>query len=345
MNQQQDTIQKWYGVNLGGWLILEKWITPSVFAGHIAKDEYSLCLRLGAGAQAALKPHRDTFITERDFKWIAGQGMNAVRSPVGYWVFGNEPPYAGCIEYVDMAFDWAEKYGLKILLDFHALPGSQNGQDHSGHVGKIGWPQKENVEKSLAILGRLAERYAGREGLAAIGVINEPAWSIGKRRLVEYYERSYDVVRRYCGPALPVIISDAYKPKRWRWVMRDKRFTNMYLDVHLYQTHGTRDRRRSFKKHLKLASIKRLKLLSKVQKRWPIVVGEWSVALPSGLYKGLTTNEKHALLLAYAGAQVYAQSQVAGWFYWTYITEHGGEWSYRHMVHDGVFSKLPPNSP
>ena len=30
------------GVNLGGWLVLERWMTPSVFAGTDATNEYEL---------------------------------------------------------------------------------------------------------------------------------------------------------------------------------------------------------------------------------------------------------------------------------------------------------------
>jgi len=33
--------QKLKGVNLGGWLVLEKWMTPKLFEGTTAEDEYS----------------------------------------------------------------------------------------------------------------------------------------------------------------------------------------------------------------------------------------------------------------------------------------------------------------
>ena len=35
--------------------------------------------------------------------------------------------FLGCIEELDKAFNWAEKYGLQILIDLHTAPGSQNG--------------------------------------------------------------------------------------------------------------------------------------------------------------------------------------------------------------------------
>lgn len=32
------------GVNLGNWLVLEKWMNPSIFAGTSAADEYYLII-------------------------------------------------------------------------------------------------------------------------------------------------------------------------------------------------------------------------------------------------------------------------------------------------------------
>ncbi len=37
----------------------------------------------------------------------------------------------GGLSYIDKAFEWGLKYGIAILLDMHAAPGSQNGNDHS----------------------------------------------------------------------------------------------------------------------------------------------------------------------------------------------------------------------
>ena len=33
---------------------------------------------------------------------------------------------------MDKVFDYARQYGVKVLLDLHGLPGSQNGEIHSG---------------------------------------------------------------------------------------------------------------------------------------------------------------------------------------------------------------------
>src|SRR5579884_1770149 len=81
------------GASLGSWLVLEKWMAPSAFAGSDATDEYTLCKQLGAGASAHLKAFQDRFITDADFAWIADRGLGAVRLPVGYWVLDGDSPY------------------------------------------------------------------------------------------------------------------------------------------------------------------------------------------------------------------------------------------------------------
>lgn len=123
------------GVNLGNWLVLEKWMSPALFQGTDAEDEYYLPRRLSKEVyEARIRIHRSEYITERDFAQIRALGMNMVRIPVPYFVFGDCPPFLGCTEELDKAFAWAEKYGLQILLDLHTVPGSQNGFDNGGRA-------------------------------------------------------------------------------------------------------------------------------------------------------------------------------------------------------------------
>ena len=121
------------GVNLGNWLVLEKWMSPSLFDGTTAEDEYYLPTQLSKEVyEAKIKIHRSEYITERDFTRIKSMGMDAVRIPVPYFIFDDREPFIGCIEELDKAFNWAEKYGLQILIDLHTAPDSQNGFDN-GH--------------------------------------------------------------------------------------------------------------------------------------------------------------------------------------------------------------------
>jgi len=87
------------GVNLGNWLVLEKWMSPGLFADTEAEDETQLSCDL-ADVIERLTAHRDSYITERDFAYLARHGIDTVRIPVPFFIFGDYPPYVGCIEYL-----------------------------------------------------------------------------------------------------------------------------------------------------------------------------------------------------------------------------------------------------
>ena len=59
------------GVNLGNWLVLEKWMSPDLFARTEAEDETQLCSDLDDVARRErLTVHRDSYVTERDFAYL-----------------------------------------------------------------------------------------------------------------------------------------------------------------------------------------------------------------------------------------------------------------------------------
>lgn len=179
------------GVNLGNWLVLEKWMSPALFEGTTAEDEYYLPRQLSKEVyEARIKVHRAEYISERDFVAIKAMGMEAVRIPVPYFIFGDREPFIGCVEELDKAFNWAEKYGLQILIDLHTAPEGQNGFDNGGICGVCKWSKNpEEVEFVLTVLERLAKRYGKRKGLWGIEVLNEP--------ITESVWELFDVPNRY----------------------------------------------------------------------------------------------------------------------------------------------------
>lgn len=83
------------------------------------------------------------------------------------------------------AIEWARKYGLRINLDLHALPGSQNGWNHSGRYGTInvlnGPMGYANAQRSLDYIRILAEFISQpqyRDVVTMFGIVNEPAGNI-----------------------------------------------------------------------------------------------------------------------------------------------------------------------
>jgi Cellulase (glycosyl hydrolase family 5) len=141
------------GVNLGGWMVLEPWITPSLFYQFLNGDEnstafdmYSFCEVLGPKeANAQLHRHWKTWVTEEIIQQLTVSGaVNSVRLPLGDFQFVPYGPYAdGCVDggldYVDQLLDWAYGHGITVLIDIHTAPGSQNGFDNSGQTQGFQW--------------------------------------------------------------------------------------------------------------------------------------------------------------------------------------------------------------
>ena len=173
--------EKINGVNLGNWLVLEKWMKPALFEECGEDDEIWMHRTMEPSRlEALLRRHRETYVTERDFIAIASHGYNLVRIPVPYFVFGDVEGHPGCIEYVDRAFAWADRCGLQVLLDLHTVPGSQNGYDNGGITGVCTWRKDpEAVEYALTVLERLAKRYRNEPALYGMEVLNEPiSWLV-----------------------------------------------------------------------------------------------------------------------------------------------------------------------
>lgn len=148
------------GTNLGGWLVLEPWITPSLFYQFLSSDEkygtdapkhtgmdsYTFCDALGpVEGNKQMRRHWQAWVREEDIASIAKTGSNMVRIPVGDWQFAPYGPYIGCMDGANdelrRVLDLCSKYKIKALLDIHAVRGSQNGFDNSGQALAVKWTQ------------------------------------------------------------------------------------------------------------------------------------------------------------------------------------------------------------
>ncbi|KAI0915319.1 hypothetical protein AcV5_003824 [Taiwanofungus camphoratus] len=214
-----------FGVNLGGLFVLEPFISPALFQAHPdAADEWTLSADMAADGtlQSTMENHYSTFVTEQDIAQIAGAGLNWVRLPIPFWAIETwanvgvsatgstvaEPFLARtCWSYILRVFEWARKYGIRINLDLHTIPGSQNGYNHSGKLGEINFLNGPmgvaNAERALEYIRVIAEFISQpeyRDVIPMFGMVNEALLStIGKDQLTTFYLRAYDVVRNITG--------------------------------------------------------------------------------------------------------------------------------------------------
>ena len=360
--------RKLRGVNLGGWLVLEKWMTPSLFSGKQATDETTLCVEMGQFGREHLHSHWSSFITESDFEWLSQHGLDAVRIPVGFWIFG--PPYPfhpkfgshhapfveGGLTYLDLAFKWAEKHGLFILLDLHTAPGCQNGFDNGGLHGVCEWwhdeaARGERREYTLQTLERLAERYGKSPALIGIEVLNEPRWDIPTDFLKSFTVDAYHRIRKHTEKnEVAVVFNDGFRSYReYQGFMPEPEFANVVVDIHRYQCFNPADLHMDIYGHIQKAAIEWKNEADEITKHLGLwgCVGEWSLGLDlkvvslwaegpfNHCQQEMDDVQKTIAYRAYGASQLATFEKYLWWFFWSYKTEDTPAWCFRDCVEKG----------
>ncbi|KAI9850131.1 MAG: exo-1,3-beta-glucanase [Thelocarpon superellum] len=375
------THDKVRGVNLGGWFVLEPWITPSLFAqwqnGGGAIDEYTFCQELGPDeAFSRLNQHWSTWITRDDFFQIAHAGLNHVRIPVGYWAITplpGEPYVQGQLTYLDQSIGWARDAGLKVLIDLHGAPGSQNGADNSGRAGPINWGTGDTIQQTLDAVRALAERYAtsiSQDVVTAIQPLNEPRVPPialdGGSGVKSFDYNSWGTVRD-SDSATVLCIHDAFLgTEYWQGFMNvQSGVWDVMLDTHQYQVFSVGALQLSAQGHVQTACDYGRNNLRGLDK-WTIV-GEWSGAATDcakwlnglgrgarydgtyggtpyvgncvGKYEGSVADmlpQDKDNLGTFIEAQMDAYEQATGWIFWTWKTESAPEWNFQDLLANGL---------
>lgn len=323
-----------HGVNLGGWLILERWMTPSLFQGVDGDDEYSFMQ--SENAEERLRQHRDRFMTEEDWQWLANNKVDLVRLPVGYWVLQDDPPFINAAKYLDWAFAMAHKYHIEILLDLHALKGSQNGHVHSGRYGEVRWQQY--WDKHLTTLEALVNRYKDAPALWGLEIINEPKvfgnyWAL--RRL---YRAAYRKIQLMLPPKVYFIFQDGFAPPLFSGVIRNNRTPVPMMDTHFYLFAGKILSRLRPETYDAIRGWVYGSILRLTRRQQPVIVGEWSAVLPQPMFNRQPGSEHLAMVAATIRRQRKAYRHAHATFYWNYKTEGRGMYNYRSLVEDGYIS-------
>lgn len=329
--------EQFRGVNLGGWLVLEKWLTPSVFTGTDAIDEHTLSLTVGG--KQRIRTHRRTFVTKADFRWLAEHGITHVRIPVGYWVFEPLDGYIPCARQLDHAMRWAEEYGLQVLIDLHAARGSQNGFDNSGHRGAAEWfTRSDYQQQTLIVLEQIAHRYGNSSALWGIELLNEPTPTVRQHRILRRFHRqAYDRLHSILPVHIAIVFHDAFHSwlsasTFWRY----RRHSNhpIIMDCHWYAFSFTGN---NLAMYLQRSARLRRLLLRFLQLWQPVLVGEWSSVLPQRFFDATPREQHYALLGRNVAMQQQAYRHAAGWYYWNYKADGDGMWNFRSLVESGVF--------
>ena len=209
------------GVNVGGWLFQEFWMTPTDTSPKIwdEMDIYTyLTEEYGEDKMwEIITAYQDAYFTEEDFDRCQELGMNCLRLP--FWYLNIVDMEGKLRENWYERFDWfienAKKRGMYVILDFHGAPGSQNGSDHSGVDGGankmlaseffFGANVKDNQQLYYEIWRQIAKRYKEEPAVAGYDLLNEPYCTYRYDTpypdealhgvLWDVYDKTYDSIR------------------------------------------------------------------------------------------------------------------------------------------------------
>ncbi|MCJ1328598.1 hypothetical protein MMC10_005275 [Thelotrema lepadinum] len=387
------------GVNVGGWFSLEPFITPSLFNSYDQNlgivDEYTLCQHLGpTSAAQTLEQHYSTFINEQSFIDIRNAGFDHVRIPFSYWAVTtySGDPYVKSISwrYLLRAIEYARQNGLRVNLDLHAVPGSQNGWNHSGRQGSINWLNGTdgslNGQRSLDIHNQLSQFFAQpryKNVIALYGLVNEPKMVVLETTDVfNWTSSAIDIVRKNGITALISMADGFLGLTKWQGQMQGVQ--NLVLDAHQYVIFNVDQIAFDHTTKLNFACAGwtgQMQLSMNTATGFgPTLCGEWSQAdtdclaylnnvnvgsrwegtlnLPSDQSPDLSpscplkssacscnsanapassySDDYKKWLLMNAEAQMTSFETGWGWFYWTWLTETGTQWSWKLGMDAGI---------
>lgn len=289
----------------------------------------------------------------------------------------HDDPYHGpSLQHLDRAVQWAEQTGLQVLLDLHGCPGGESAEAPCGRrqrpLGQWHWSHWR-FDETLQAIRVVAERYCHSPAITGIAVCNEPSPTVPSEILSRFYSKAVRLIRRsgmtadritivlpvFQRPLAPFAAAWAKMAKHHRtrkvtpashlgkfaqrFAMRRQAplpstqsldfEDNVCFEVHWYHCFENEWHGRTFAQHLRAVQEHNREL-----RRYPVVVGEWSLALGCGVQPGrLSLGEMRAL---FAHAQLAAYREAShGWFFWTWSDSHGVEWDWQRSMRQGL---LPP---
>ncbi|TKY85253.1 hypothetical protein EX895_006333 [Sporisorium graminicola] len=369
------TTKKVRGVNLGNWLLFEAWMDSSLMqqlndhainapTANPIIDEWTAGLYSDPGwAAYVLQKHFDEWMTEKDWKAIKAAGLNHVRIPVPYFMFkeavGPNAPYLTLNRFAKLKEGvlLAKKYGLKVWIDLHSVPGSQNGFDNSGRSGPIHWANNPSYyTQTQYAFNRLVTEFtqSSYDGVVtAIEAVNEPKGNsvpAVQELLNKYYPWARNKVATPDGWSkysnMLLAVHDAFQGLQyWQNFWTGRARHRVLLDTHPYFVYS--DWEHSATDTQRLQEVCNLtSSFEQSQKYYPSIAGEWAVNGPNGdraadrdLPVGpvkFPSGPDYPYSVKYMAfmarnfrTQQWVFEQGGGWIFWSWRNDNNPDWSYQ----------------
>ena len=168
------------GINLGNWLNPEGYMFRFKDVSSFRLIDNSIKELIGADeARKFWNSFRDNYITHEDIKFIKSTGLNHVRVPFNFKLFLIEDHPEIYIEEgfnrLDDVIKWCREESLYVVLDLHAAPGGQTGDniDDSWSYPFL-FEDKQAQQTTILLWKKIADRYQNEKIIVGYDLLNEP---------------------------------------------------------------------------------------------------------------------------------------------------------------------------
>ena len=168
------------GINIGNWLLPEGYMFKFKTANSPRLIQTLINQLVGEDeGRRFWQTYRENYITREDIRFIKQSGFNSVRVAFSYRLFVSEgepqklegPGY----ELLDRVVDWCRREGLLVILDMHAAPGGQTGDNIDDSWGyPFLFESAESQELTINLWRKIAARYRNEPAVIGYDLLNEP---------------------------------------------------------------------------------------------------------------------------------------------------------------------------
>ena len=162
-------------------LLAEAALRPSIYDDSDLPLRRLLSSRFGDdGRDALLDAFQAAWVTEADLEWLAGQGFNLVRIPIGYRSLLSGPDTDGvpaslvwnerALSRLDHLLDACARHRLWAVVDLQESPGGHNAYSGEPHL----YDDPDALTRTVEFWTTLAERLVDRDEVAAYSLLAEP---------------------------------------------------------------------------------------------------------------------------------------------------------------------------
>jgi len=168
------------GINIGNWLLPEGYMFKFKTANSPRRIETVINELVGEDeGRRFWKTYHQNYITQADIGFIKRSGFNSVRVPFSYRLFVSETTpvrFEGeGYGLLDKVVAWCKQEKLYVILDMHAAPGGQTGDNIDDSWGyPFLYENPESQDLLINLWRKLALRYRNEPAVIGYDLLNEP---------------------------------------------------------------------------------------------------------------------------------------------------------------------------